>query len=288
MHAIRKALLQAVVLLAALQSTPVWAAGQVIITNLATEPKEQLALSVLKLALSKSMPDAQFQSVPQFIEQARSVEYIHEGKMTVMWAGTTPEYERDMTPIRIPLEKGMLGNRLFIIRKDDQAKFDQVKTLDDLKKLKAGQGRFWGDTAVLKAAQLPVVDPVKYNVLFPMLDGGRFDYFPRAIHEPWAEVEKYKDLNLTVEKHILLVYPFAMYFFVAKENHALAEAIRTGFETAIKDGSYDKLFYANPLVADALQQDHLKDRTVIKIPNPYMSPETPVNRPELWLDISKY
>lgn len=263
-------------------------AAQVIITNPATEPKEQLALSVLKLALSKSMPDATFQALPQFSEEARSVEYIKEGKMSVMWAGTQPSYEQELTPIRIPLEKGMLGYRIFIIRKGDQPKFDQVKTLDDLKKLKAGQGRFWGDTAVLKSANLPVVTPVKYASMFPMLEGERFDYFPRAIHEPWSEVEKYKDLNLEVEKHILLVYPFAMYFFVAKDNKPLADAITRGMEAAIKDGSYDKLFYSNPLVSDALSRGHLKDRLVFRIPNPYMSPETPVNRPELWLDITKY
>jgi len=262
--------------------------AETIITNLAKEPKEQLALSVLKLALSKSMPGAQFQSLPQFAEQERAVEYIKEGKMSVMWAGTQPAYEQEMIPIRIPLEKGMLGYRIFIIRKGDQPRFDQVKSLADLKKFKAGQGRFWGDTAVLKASNLPVVTPVKYPSLFPMLDGNRFDYFPRAIHEPWSEVEAHKDLNLVVEKHILLVYPFAMYFFVSKDKPQLAEAIRSGFETAIRDGSYDKLFYSNPLVANALAQTHLKDRLVIRIPNPYMSAQTPTNRPELWLNVSKY
>ncbi|WP_028533944.1 transporter substrate-binding domain-containing protein [Paludibacterium yongneupense] len=263
-------------------------AAETVITNLANEPKEQLALSVLKLALSKSMPGARFQSLPQFAEQARAVEYIKEGKMTVMWAGTKPEYEQELIPVRIPIEKGMLGYRIFIIRKGDQPKFDQVKSLEDLKKLRAGQGRFWGDTAVLKAANLPVVTPVKYPNLFPMLEGGRFDYFPRAVHEPWSEVEQHKALNLEVEKHILLVYPFAMYFFVSKDKPQLAEAIRSGFETAIKDGSYDKLFYGNPLVANALAQSRLKDRLVIRIPNPYMSAQTPTNRPELWLNISKY
>jgi hypothetical protein len=264
------------------------AVAETIVTNLANEPKEQLALSVLKLALSKSMPNAQFQALPQFAEQARAVEYIQEGKMSVMWAGTKPEYEQQLIPIRIPIEKGMLGYRIFIIRKGDQARFDQVKSLADLKALRAGQGRFWGDTAVLKAAGLPVVTPVKYPNLFPMLEGGRFDYFPRAVHEPWSEVEQHKDLNLVVEKHILLVYPFAMYFFVSRDKPQLAEAIRSGFETAIRDGSYDKLFYGNPLVANALSQSRLKDRLVIRIPNPYMSAQTPTQRPELWLNISKY
>lgn len=263
-------------------------AATTIITNLAQEPKEQLALSVLKLALSKTLPDAQFQSLAEFAEQERASSFVKDGTLSVMWAGTTPTYEAELLPIRIPVEKGMLGYRVFIIRKGDQPLFDQVKSLDDLKKLKAGQGRFWGDTAVLKAAGLPTVTPVKYPTLFPMLDGKRFDYFPRAIHEPWAELDTRKTLNLEVEKRILLVYPFAMYFFVAKDQPQLGEAIRSGLEAAIKDGSYDKLFYNNPLVANALSNANLKNRLVLRIPNPFMSAQTPLNRPELWLDPSKY
>lgn len=177
----------------------------------------------------------------------------------------------------------MLGYRIFIIRKGDQALFDQVRNLDDLKRLRAGQGRFWGDTAVLKAAGLDVVTPVKYSSLFPMLAGGRFDYFPRAIHEPWSEVASQKDLDLVVEKRILLVYPFAMYLFVAKENPALARKIEKGFELAIADGSFDKLFYGHPVVRTAILDSDLRHRFVLRIPNPNMTKETPTHRPELWL-----
>lgn len=260
----------------------------VIIHNLAVDPKEQYVLSVLKLALSKSMPDAQFQPLQQAVTEPRAVEHIKEGKMSVMWAATSVELERELLPIRIPIEKGMLGYRIFIIRKGEQSRFDKINTLDELKKLKVGQGRFWGDTAVLKGAGLPVVAPVKYPNLFPMLEGGRFDYFPRAIHEPWVEVEKHKDLNLEVEKHLLLVYPLTMYFFVSKQDSALAEAIRSGFETAIKDGSFDKLFYSTTMIHDALANAHLRDRVAIHLTNPNMPEETPLNRPELWLDTSKY
>jgi hypothetical protein len=179
----------------------------------------------------------------------------------------------------------MLGHRIFIIEKGKQHLFDNIQDLDDLKSLKAGQGTTWGDTQVLLGAKIPTVTTLKYHNLFPMLEGDRFDYFPRAIHEPWSEIEWQKDLNLTVEERVLLVYPFAMYFFVAKDNKKLHDLIYKGFETAIQDGSYDKLFYSNPLIKDALNRTKISERVVIRIPNPSMGPKTPFDREEFWLDL---
>ena len=180
--------------------------------------------------------------------------------------------------------KGLLGHRIFIIKKENQALFDNIKTLDDLKRLKAGQGTEWGDTQILKSASIPVITTLKYPNLFLMLEGGRFDYFPRALHEPWSEVEERPELNLTIEKHIMLVYPFAMYFYVAKDNQALHDKLYQGFEMAISDGSFDQLFFNNQLIKDALNKTNIKNRTVIKIPNPAMHPDTPIDRKEFWLD----
>ena len=112
-----------------------------------------------------------------------------------------------------------------------------MRSLEDLKKFSAGPGRFWGDTQILKANQIPVVTPVKYHNLFPMLEGGRFDYFPRAVHEPWNEVVANKELNLKVEYNLLLVYPFAMYLFVSKQDRALHDKIYQGLELAIQDAN---------------------------------------------------
>ena len=77
---------------------------------------EDLVLSILKLALSKSDPDAQFQPISEHVNQERSVQMIKSGSLSTMWFGTTPEYEQDLLPVRIPVLKGLLGHRLLIIR----------------------------------------------------------------------------------------------------------------------------------------------------------------------------
>jgi hypothetical protein len=249
--------------------------------------KEQLLLDIFKMAVSKSAPGSVFSPTESLMTATRAVEELKTGGINVFWAGVTPKLEETFRPIYIPVLKGLLGHRIFIIKKGKQSLFDNINNLSDLKALKAGQGKTWGDTKVLKAADIPTATTLKYNNLFRMLEGDRFDYFPRAVHEPWSEVVSRPELNLTVEKRILLIYPFAMYFFVEKDNKRLHDIINEGLELAIKDGSFDRLFFSNQLIKDAMQNSNLKERVVIRIPNSDMSPKTPFDRKDFWLDINK-
>ena len=248
--------------------------------------KEQLVLDILTLALSKSEPESSIKQYKESLPQSRLIDEINLTKIDLMWAGVEPDLESKLLTIRIPILKGLLGHRIFIIKKENQARFDNINTLTDLKQLNAGQGTGWGDTKILKSANIPVTTTLKYSNLFYMLEGERFDYFPRAIHEPWSEIAGLPELNLVVEKKIMLVYPFAMYFFVKKDNQILHDKLHQGLEAAIKDGSFDKLFFNNQTIKDALFKTDIKNRTVLKIDNPAMHPDTPIDRKEFWLDTS--
>lgn len=250
--------------------------------------KSQYFIELIELALAKADVEQQFTLIEsgKIFNQQQQVERIKSGELSIMWAGTQPEYENDLLPIRIPLMKGLQGHRLFMIRPDRQADFSKVDGLSALKTLKAGQGRFWGDTEILKYAGLPVVTSVKKENLFYMLEGGRFDYFPLAVHEPWDEVLNRPKLGLTVEKHILLVYPMPMYFFVSRDKPGLHKIIEQGLEKAIEDGSFDKLFYNAPHIKNALKLAKLSQRQVIRIPNPSLTQETPLERKDLWLNLA--
>jgi len=245
-----------------------------------------LVLDILTLIQKKSDPQGSIKQLPESMPEQRLIDGIKLGDVDLMWAGASPRLEDQLLTIRIPLFKGLLGHRIFIIKKEHQSLFDDVETLEQLKQLSGGQGTFWGDTKVLKDAQLPIITTLKYPNLFYMLEGERFDYYPRAVHEPWGEVASRPELNLAVEKNILLVYPFAMYLYVKKENQALHDQLYKGFEMAIADGSFDELFLNSQMVKDALQKTNLKNRKVIRIDNSNMHPDTPVNRPEFWLDLT--
>jgi ABC-type amino acid transport substrate-binding protein len=262
------------------------AAGQFNIRKLEDE-KQDLAKNILLLALQKVDPAARLVESDTLMTEARLVEAVKAQKIDILWAGAAPDKERELLTVRIPILKGLLGHRIFIVKADAKHRFANVRSLADLQGFNAGQGTFWGDTQVLKNANIPTVTTIKYQNLFPMLEGERFDYFPRAVHEPWLEVQQYQHLNLTVDPHVMLVYPYAMYFYVNKNNRALHDMIYRGLEMAILDGSYDKIFYNDPTVKQALQYANLSKRQIIRIDNPDMHPDTPLTRKEFWLDINQ-
>lgn len=263
------------------------AAEQTLHINKVEGDKEDLVFQVLKLALSKSAPNTQYEHHSESLNEAQLVVEVESGSLDVMWAGAAKDKDERLLAIRIPILKGLLGHRIFIINREDQDKFAQIKTFAELQQLEAGQGRFWGDTAILKSAHIPTITTIKYDNLFPMLEGKRFDYFPRALHEPFIEVDAHKDLDLVVDKNIMLVYPHAMHFYVNKNNKRLYNLIYTGFEKAIEDGSFDALFFNHPMIKDVLEKADLAHRTVFRVDNPALHPDTPTDRKEFWLDVSK-
>jgi hypothetical protein len=248
--------------------------------------KEQILYDILALSLSKSAPSITLSTLPEVLNEAQLVSEVESENVDVMWSGGDKEKDERLQAVRIPVLKGLLGHRIFLIRERDKARFATIKTFEDLLQFEAGQGRFWGDTQILKSADIPTVTTIKYKNLFPMLEGGRFDYFPRALHEPFIEAENHKHLGLIVDSNVMLVYPYAMYFYVNKNNKRLHDFLYRGFEMAIEDGSYDELFFSNSMIQDVLTKANIAQRTVFRVGNPHLHPDTPLDRAEFWLDIN--
>lgn len=249
-----------------------------------TDPNGYYAEKMIKLALEHIDTKYDLQIVPGALTQVRMVEDTMNGSLDIIWAGTSKELEDQLEPVRIPLYKGLLGHRFLIIRKGDQSKFDGINTLEDLKKVKLGQSTAWVDTKILESNGLNVVKTMKYQNLFYMLDGSRFDAFPRAVFEPFSEVTNYPNVSLTVEKRLMLVYKMDFYLFVNKNNKKLARELELGLNRAIEDGSFEKLFLSAESVQEAIAKGDLKNRVVIPLDNPFNSKETPIDRAELWID----
>jgi len=245
---------------------------------------ESYAKGLLKLALSKVPNKYDWEeSVPNTAEE-RVVSMLMDNKLDVVWYATTKDLEERMQPIRICIYRGMLGYRVLMIKRGAQNKFNGIKTLEDLKRVSLGQGRFWADTSVLTANNLNVVKVLKYEGLFYMLDGGRFDAFPRGVHEPWSEMQRYPKLELDVEQNLLLSYINPFYFFVNKSNTQLAKDIERGLRIALEDGSFNEYFMNDPTVKDVITKANLKSRTLIRLENPGLPEKTPINDKLLWLD----
>jgi hypothetical protein len=240
-------------------------------------PRELLAL-----ALSKTKTDYGVAYASTVMTQEREVLELAAGRnIDVSSIPSSPEREAKLLPIRIPVNKGLLGWRIGLVRRGEQSLLANVRSLGDLGKVRIAQGHDWPDTRILRESGVNVIAGSTYDGLFKMLIAARFDYFPRSIMEIWSE----RDANgglLEVEPRVALHYFYDAYFFVNKRNTALAEDIRQGLEAAIADGSFDKLFQAH--WGERLRQARLAERIVIELPNPLLTPQTPKDRPELWYD----
>lgn len=266
-------------------STVAQAAGKIIRVNEYSDPNAAYAIEMLRLAISHIDTPYQVEISKEDFTQARVNEEVRiGGRLDMAWTSFDAETEATVLPIRIPLFKGLLGYRILIIHKNDQPKFDRVKTLEDLKKLKFGQGRTWADTRILEANGFTIVKTNKYPGLFHMVEGARFDGFPRGVHEPFGELAQRPEMELAVEKNLMIAYKMPFYLFVSQNNPELARDIETGLNRAIADGSFDNAFRNAPSVKDVLQKANMKNRKVFYIDNPLLSKETPLDRPELWFD----
>ena len=113
-----------------------------------------------------------------------------------------------------------------------------------------------------------------------MLLRKRVDAVPRSVLEIEAEQKQFAEKGLAIETYWLLHYPGAVYFFVSNKNPQLAQQIETGLRQALKDGSFDLLFYKH--FANHLQKMKLSERKLIELQNPLLPPETPLADPMLW------
>jgi len=241
---------------------------------------------LLKLALEYSGKPYRYETTAETYTKQRMRESVSSGQLSLFWGGTSEDLERNFIPIRIPAFKGLMGHRVFVIRQGNQYRFDDIHTLKDLSGISFGQGRTWQDVKLLESAGLKVITTSKKKNLFYMLEGGRFDAFPRGVNEAWREIATFPELPLAVENNLVLVYPLPTYFFVNKNSIGLAKDIESGLESAIKDGSFDSYFFGSDEIKSVLLTANLSNRRPIRIDNPYLPKSAPVHRKELWLTIS--
>lgn len=247
------------------------------------DPHRDYLLDILKQAIKASGQVYQLQASDAPMQQARGIYELSssKGNIDILWTMTTDEREAQLIPIRIPIDKGLIGWRIALLTAANANIFRNVKSLNDLAAFTAGQELDWPDGPILKSNGLPVKTSASYEPLFNMLKAGRFEYFPRSVFEVQVELDDRPGQNLVIDRHIALYYPSALYFFVSPREPKMAEDIQNGLEEMIRNGSFEKTFQRYQLAT--IKNINLKSRTIIKLRNPLLSPEKmPLNRPELW------
>ncbi|MFZ6674466.1 substrate-binding periplasmic protein [Undibacterium sp. Xuan67W] len=247
------------------------------------DPHVDYVIELLTLAIKHS--GQTFQLVPNAdpMQQARAIYEMSSksGTIDVIWTMTTDERETQLLPIRIPIDKGLIGWRISLLSANNAELFREVTSLQDLSRFSAGQELDWPDVSILRNNGLAVQISTSYEPLFTMLKGGRFNYFPRSVFEINNELNSHPKLNLTIDKYLVLHYPSALYFFVTPREPKVAEAIQVGLEEITKNGAFEKTFQKH--LSATIRAANIKQRTIIELQNPLLKTDkAPFNRPELW------
>ena len=183
--------------------------------------------------------------------------------------GAGVDVNRRLRPVPIPVTGGILGLRSGWTHRSQMARLATIRTRQDLGDIVLLQGLGWSDVDIFDAAGLRTFT-ARSEDLFRLVDHQRVQLFPRGI----AELEREAQLmasstsDTVLDPHLLLAYPFAGFFYVSPDNQLLADAIQTGFERAIADGSYQRLVEELIFTPWLRRTLVLKNRRVIVLANP--------------------
>lgn len=238
-------------------------------------------VSLLTLALEKSGRPFELHPVPGgAVSDRRNSRNLDTGFYDVNWMHSNPDREATLQAVYIPLFKGLAGWRLLLISENAEPAFQKGVSLTKLKTLRAGLGQDWPDTSYMKANGFSVVTSINRDSLISMLVSDRVDYVSRSVVEIWDELEAHSDKRVAAACCVALHYPSAFYFFTNRDNHALSQALSTGLNAAIADGSFERVF--NEFYGEALSRARLGSRAVYHLDIPWETATMPLHRPELW------
>ena len=161
---------------------------------------------------------------------------------TVGVYGTGAVLNEYFHPIKIPVAGGVLGLRAGWTYREELPALATIQEISDLQDIVLLQGLGWSDVEIFDAAGLR-----RYTAhpeeLFRLVDNRRVQLFPHGIVELEDEepVVRASTSHTVLDPYLLIAYPFAGFFYVDPDNQCLAQAIRSGFELASEDGSYQEL-----------------------------------------------
>jgi len=176
---------------------------------------------------------------------------------------------QELTAVKFPVERGIAGYRVAFIKPNLQKEIEQVTDVSDLRRFDIIQGIGWPDNLILRANGLRVLVGPSFPNIRDMVVNDRAQLFFRGVSEILKEYQQQPDdRRLSVEKHLLIYYPFPRLLVTAKENGQAAKRVETGLIKACKNGSFIELW--EKYFQSDLEELGLKNRKTIPLKNPFL------------------
>lgn len=189
---------------------------------------------------------------------------------TPAWLRLVEQGKLRMVPI--PLDRGLLGWRINLLRASQRDKLAQVRTAADLAHFSMGQNVGWMDVEIYRAAGIPTKEIKHWSngAFAKQMEAGFLDLFPLGLEETLnyflPHFQKHSP-QLTVAPYLLVRYPWFRFVWVAPgpQTDALYQALQTGFDGTVANGQFMRVWnqHRHPLEAR-----FFRERTTIDIANP--------------------
>ncbi len=245
-----------------------------------TPRRDDFQFAALQLALDKTIAShGAFSAVriKKEFSTLRSRREVNRDQFVNVRAGPWLPNELSATEdnrrIPLPILENLLGYRQLVIRQNDLAVFNEVRSLDQLQQLVAGQGRGWQDVDIYEANDYKVAAEGQLTALLPMLHNRRFDYLPLSVIEIELIMAESSlcGQDLMIAPNIVIYYPLPVIFYVSNKRPELAERLEQGLILAREDGSLDALREKHFSQEMAVLRDANNRFFVLK--NPFIPPQ---------------
>ncbi|WP_328186334.1 hypothetical protein [Marinobacter sp. OP 3.4] len=230
-------------------------------------------LSVIRLALDNAPGQHTLEVVPMAgTPQNRIFAILNEtsAPIDLFFSGYSPERERQLLQVDIPLTRGLLGFRLFAVKSSRLEELGDIATLEDLYQWRIGSGTGWPENRIMRRNGLQL-DTSSYDNLWRMLDYERFDLFHRGIQEIFTELNKPGRDNIAVLPGIALAMHYDYFLYVSRDRQDLHDILLEGLQTAYQNGAFMENFRSHPQIQTALEQSRLHERKLIWLDMPETS-----------------
>jgi ABC-type amino acid transport substrate-binding protein len=219
-----------------------------------------------------------------WMNRNRAIASIQQNKnfVHIISSFASRDLDEKLLPIPISIAASVMGERIFLIHPERRQELEAIHSLDSLKKYTIGVGQGWIDSDIMKHAGLRVQTSARYDLLFTMLQGRRFDLLTRAVHEGWDELRTRAFRNLDWEATWGLSYPAPFYLYVNRNQKELAARLQNGLIALEANGTMDRLFVEH--FGPAILRAGWFGRKRFVIKNPYLPHKTPLGFTswELW------
>lgn len=203
------------------------------------------------------------------IARKRQVEFLKQNKLSLVWRLKAGWRDKMFSRVNVGLTDGAIGQRVFLIPKGTQPRFQGIKNKHDFitRNLVAVFGENWFDVAIWQFNNLPHVEiSGRRDKIFTMLNSGNrgFDYFSRGIIQIKHEHAMHPELD--IESGLLLEYDSDYYLYLNSELAYLKKGLENVLNGFSDNGVISELL--NKHFGDLAVDLKLNQRAKIKLEMP--------------------